>query len=113
MEPSQMLLYGLDRADYLAISPEGKNPRIGVQVFATKGVDDKLPIIRMDRMIRDNLNVKVGDFVQCQGIRKQVARTVVFRPTDPKYTLVVSSSLLKERFIHAPVTTGQVFRIKG
>ncbi|MFW9853701.1 MAG: hypothetical protein ACFFFG_01480 [Candidatus Thorarchaeota archaeon] len=113
MEPSQMHLLGIDRAEYMAVWAEGSERRLGVRVLPLHSRDSGLPILRMDQITRENLKVKEGQFVECQVINKQIAITVTFRPVEEKVTLLVSPTILKDRLTYASVTQGQVFHLKG
>ena len=101
---------GIYTGDYIEI--EGKRVTLARAWPGFKG-DEGKRIIRLDKLLRYNANVKIGDYVYVSPVSVAPATSIVLAPTEPVVIRFAEDfpEYVKERLLGAPVIRGDIVEV--
>jgi hypothetical protein len=86
---------------------------VGVVAILSKKHDRGATIVRLDPIIRKNLQVSLGELVTIRPVPRQLAKRITVAPAEAKIRLLVRPQLLNSRMVNHPVVQGEVLTITG
>ncbi len=113
LDPETMFRLNISPGDIIEI--EGRRKTVA-KVWRAPKRDWGKGIIRIDRFIRDNAGVNIGENVKIRKAEYRVAKQIIFAPLKKLDFRVIGGdveSYLKHQFLKRPVTEGDIIPVLG
>ena len=106
--PSFLRDWGISIGDVIELQSGRKGAiKVGAIVIPYKRTDRGIIIVRVDRDIRRNLRVTLGELVTIRRVARQHANRITVAPAEDKIRLLVRPELLKTRLLKRPIVQGK------